>query len=122
MPEPDSNQGLGIIYPPPDIRGVVDKTAQFVAKCGPEFEQRVLREQNNAKFAFLLPSNPYRPYYEHKVKEFKTGVVEESKPEVPQAILDQKAKEEAKKKKKEEVKMLTMGGEKKKKVAKPPPP
>merc|ERR1712151_1400179 len=85
------------------------------------FEQRVLREQNHTKFAFLLPSNPYRPYYEFKVKEFKTGVVEEAKPEVPQAIIDQKAKEEEKKKKKEQLKMITMG-EKKKKVAKPPPP
>merc|ERR1712178_518793 len=84
-------------------------------------EQRVLREQNHTKFAFLLPNNPYRPYYEFKVKEFKTGVVEEAKPEVPQAIIDQKAKEEEKKKKKENQKMLTMG-EKKKKVAKPPPP
>eukprot|EP00929_Paragymnodinium_shiwhaense_P101383 TRINITY_DN6443_c0_g1_i1.p1 TRINITY_DN6443_c0_g1~~TRINITY_DN6443_c0_g1_i1.p1 ORF type:complete len:691 (+),score=245.88 TRINITY_DN6443_c0_g1_i1:74-2146(+) len=119
--EPDSNQGLGIIYPPPDIRGVIDKTAQFVAKCGPEFEQRVLREQNHTKFAFLLPSNPYRPYYEHKVKEFKTGVVEESKPEVPQAIVEQRAKEDEKKRKKEQLKMLTMGG-KAKREAKPPPP
>eukprot|EP00928_Gymnodinium_smaydae_P048402 TRINITY_DN32354_c0_g1_i1.p1 TRINITY_DN32354_c0_g1~~TRINITY_DN32354_c0_g1_i1.p1 ORF type:complete len:722 (+),score=251.36 TRINITY_DN32354_c0_g1_i1:92-2257(+) len=115
------NSGLGIIYPPPDIRGVVDKTAQFVAKCGPEFEQRVLREQNHTKFAFLLPNNPYRPYYEFKVKEFKTGIVEESRPEVPQAIIDQQAKEDEKKRKKEQLK-LTMGGEKKKKVAKPPPP
>jgi len=122
MPEePQSNAGVGIIYPPPDIRGVIDKTAQFVAKCGPEFEQRVLREQNHTKFSFLLPNNPYRPYYEHKVKELKTGVVEESKPEVPKAIIDQKAKEEEKKKKKEQLKMLTMG-EKKKKAAKPPPP
>merc|ERR1712232_747373 len=122
MPEePQSNAGVGIIFPPPDIRGVIDKTAQFVAKCGPEFEQRVLREQNHTKFAFLLPSNPYRNYYEQKVKEFKTGVVEEQKPEVPQAIIDQKAKEEEKKKKKEQMKMGTMG-EKKKKAAKPPPP
>mmetsp|Transcript_60293 Transcript_60293/g.155272 ORF Transcript_60293/g.155272 Transcript_60293/m.155272 type:complete len:709 (+) Transcript_60293:66-2192(+) len=121
MPEEGSNAGIGLIYPPPDIRGVIDKTAQFVAKCGPEFEQRVLREQNHQKFAFLLPNNPYRPYYDHKVKEFKTGVVEETKPEVPQAIIDQKAKEDAKKKKKEEVKMLTMG-ERRKKTVKPPPP
>merc|ERR1712187_232636 len=111
----------GLIFPPADIRGVIDKTAQFVAKCGPEFEQRVLREQNHTKFAFLLPSNPYRPYYEFKVKEFKTGVVEEAKPEVPQAIIDQKAKEEEKKKKKEQLKMITQG-ERKKKVVKPPPP
>merc|ERR1712228_1162276 len=55
--------------------------------------------------------------------EFKTGEVAESRPEVPQAIIEQKAKDEAKKKKKkEQLKMLTMGGEKKKKVAKPPPP
>lgn len=122
MPEEGSgNSGVGVIYPPPDIRGVIDKTAQFVAKCGPEFEQRVLREQNHTKFAFLLPSNPYRPYYEFKVREFKTGVVEESKPEVPQAILEQKAKEAAKQQKKEQ-KMLTLGGERKKKVAKQPAP
>merc|ERR1719506_3653461 len=117
-----SNAGVGLIYPPPDIRGVIDKTAQFVAKCGPEFEQRVLREQNHTKFAFLLPTNPYRPYYEHKVKEFKTGVVEESKPAVPKEIMEQKAKEEEKKRKKEQLKSLTMGESKKKKVVKPPPP
>jgi len=122
MPEEQSsNAGVGIILPPVDIRGVIDKTAQFVAKCGPEFEQRVLREQNHSKFSFLLPNNPYRPYYEHKVKEFKTGVVEETKPEIPQAIIDQKAKDEDKKRRKEQLKMLTMG-EKKKKVAKPPAP
>lgn len=120
MPE-DSNAGVGLIYPPPDIRGVIDKTAQFVAKCGADFEKRVLQEQNHTKFAFLLPTNPYRPYYEHKVKEFKTGVAGESKPEVPQAIIDQKAKEDEKKKKKEQLKMLTQG-EKKKKTVKPPPP
>mmetsp|Transcript_38876 Transcript_38876/g.91526 ORF Transcript_38876/g.91526 Transcript_38876/m.91526 type:complete len:705 (-) Transcript_38876:79-2193(-) len=120
MPE-DTNAGVGIIYPPPDIRGVIDKTAQFVAKCGEEFEKRVLREQNHQKFAFLLPTNPYRAYYDHKVKEFKTGVVEETKPEVPQAIAEAKAKEEEKKKRKEQLKMLTLG-EKRKKIAKPPPP
>lgn len=55
------------------------------------------------------------------MKEFKTGVVEQATPEVPQAIIDQKAKEDDKKKKKEQMKMLTMG-ERKKKAAKPPPP
>lgn len=65
---------FGIIFPPPDIRGIVDKTAQFVAKNGPEFEQRVLSDQSNGqKFNFLLPGNPYRAYYDAKVKEFQTG-------------------------------------------------
>ncbi len=62
-----------IIYPPQYIRCVIDKTAQFVAKGGPEFEQRVLREQNPQKFAFLRPNNPYRRYYDLKIKEFKTN-------------------------------------------------
>jgi len=122
MPEEgDGNAGIGLIYPPPDIRGVIDKTAQFVAKCGPEFEQRVLREQNHTKFAFLLPTNPYRAYYEHKVKEFKTGVVEDTKPAVPKEIIDQKNKDDEKKRKKDQLKSLTMGESKKKKVIKPPP-
>jgi len=122
MAAEEGNAGVGLIYPPPDIRGVIDKTAQFVAKCGPEFEQRVLREQNHTKFAFLLPTNPYRAYYEHKVKEFKTGVVEETNPAVPKELLEQKAKDEEKKRKKEQMKSLTMGGDaKKKKVIKPPP-
>ncbi|CDP18162.1 unnamed protein product [Coffea canephora] len=33
---------IGIIYPPPDIRNIVDKTSQFVAKNGPEFEKRIM--------------------------------------------------------------------------------
>lgn len=122
MPEEgDGNAGVGLIFPPPDIRGVIDKTAQFVAKCGPEFEQRVLREQNHTKFAFLLPSNPYRAYYEHKVKEFKTGVVEQSQPSVPKEIIEQKVKDDDKKRKKDQLKALTMGEAKKKKIVKPPP-
>lgn len=122
MPEEGgTNAGVGLIYPPPDIRGVIDKTAQFVAKCGAEFEQRVLREQNHAKFAFLLPNNPYRAYYDNKIKEFETGKVEETKPEVPQAIIDMKKKETEKQKNKEQQKALT-DGRRQKKVAKQPPP
>lgn len=65
---------IGMIFPPADIRGIIDKTAQFVAKNGPEFEQRVLADQSNTqKFSFLLASNPYRAYYDAKVLEFRTG-------------------------------------------------
>lgn len=113
MPE-DTNQGVGLIFPPADIRGVIDKTARFVAEHGPEFEQRVLKEQNHTKFAFLLPNNPYRAYYEHKVKELKTGVVEEKKPQVPQALIEQQQKEAEKAKKKEQLKALTDGSKRKK--------
>lgn len=100
---------VGMIYPPPDIRGVIDTTAQFVSKHGPEFEARVLREQNNAKFAFLQRGNPYRAYYDQRVSDFKAGRTEEPKPAVPEAIQELKKKEEEKKKKKEHLKMLTAG-------------
>ena len=63
---------VGTIVPPPDIRAIVDKTAQFVAKNGPEFEQRILgSEKNNQKFNFLLPADPYNAYYRGKIAAFK---------------------------------------------------
>lgn len=63
---------IGMIHPPPDIRSIVDKTAQFVAKNGPEFEKRILaNEKNNVKFNFLNATDPYHAYYQHRVSEFK---------------------------------------------------
>ncbi|KAJ8309400.1 hypothetical protein KUTeg_014274 [Tegillarca granosa] len=65
---------IGIIYPPPEVRNIVDKTAGFVARNGPEFESRIRQnEVNNPKFNFLNPADPYHAYYQHKVKEFKEG-------------------------------------------------
>uniref|UniRef100_A0A914YRS9 Splicing factor 3A subunit 1 n=1 Tax=Panagrolaimus superbus TaxID=310955 RepID=A0A914YRS9_9BILA len=61
---------IGIIYPPPDIRTIVDKTAAFVAKHGVEFENKIKeKEALNPKFSFLSPTDPYHAYYKHKVKE-----------------------------------------------------
>ena len=63
---------VGVITPPPDIRAIVDKTAQFVARNGPEFETRILgSEKNNAKFNFLLPADPYSAYYKSKIAAFR---------------------------------------------------
>ena len=36
---------VGIIYPPPEVRNIVDKTATFVARNGPEFEQRIKQQE-----------------------------------------------------------------------------
>ncbi|KAJ1409228.1 Ubiquitin-like domain superfamily [Sesbania bispinosa] len=64
---------IGIIHPPPDIRTIVDKTSQFVAKNGPEFEKRIIANNTgNAKFNFLNPSDPYHAYYQHRLTEFRT--------------------------------------------------
>ncbi|KAK0088919.1 hypothetical protein PV325_010240 [Microctonus aethiopoides] len=71
---PSSQPIVGIIYPPPEVRNIVDKTASFVARNGPEFESRIRQnELGNAKFNFLNFGEPYHAYYQHKVKEFKEG-------------------------------------------------
>ena len=63
---------VGVIIPPPDVRAIVDKTAQFVAKNGPEFETRILSsEKNNQKFSFLRENSPFYSYYRGKIESNK---------------------------------------------------
>ncbi|XP_078491953.1 splicing factor 3A subunit 1-like isoform X1 [Ciona intestinalis] len=92
-PEPDAEESqsnkpiIGIIYPPPEVRNIVDKTASFVGRNGPEFEARIRQNEiNNSKFNFLNATDPYHAYYRHKVKEFIEGKGKEPaapKPVVP---------------------------------------
>eukprot|EP00397_Hematodinium_sp_SG-2012_P025264 GEMP01026375.1.p1 GENE.GEMP01026375.1~~GEMP01026375.1.p1 ORF type:complete len:666 (+),score=175.78 GEMP01026375.1:267-2264(+) len=115
--------GVGIIIPPVDIRGIIDTTAQFVAKMGPEFESRVLQEQNTPKFAFLLKKNPFRAYYEFKVKEFSAGnAPTETKVQKPDELVKAELELQKKKDKKEnKLKMLTNQAEDDKDIPPPPP-
>uniref|UniRef100_A0A182TYT8 SURP motif domain-containing protein n=1 Tax=Anopheles melas TaxID=34690 RepID=A0A182TYT8_9DIPT len=70
---------VGIIYPPPEVRNIVDKTASFVARNGPEFESRIRQnELGNPKFNFLSPGDPYHAYYQHKVQEIREGRTDSS--------------------------------------------
>ncbi|CAH8614424.1 unnamed protein product [Schistosoma intercalatum] len=65
---------IGIIYPPPEVRNIVDKTASFVARNGPDFESRIRQNEiSNPKFNFLNPADPYHAYYQQKVREFAEG-------------------------------------------------
>ena len=60
------------LVPPADIKKVIDKTARMAASMGEQFHQRLKKaEQNNSHFAFLLPTNPWNPYYEHKLEQFR---------------------------------------------------
>ncbi|XP_015364647.1 PREDICTED: splicing factor 3A subunit 1-like isoform X1 [Diuraphis noxia] len=69
---------IGIIYPPPEVRNIIDKTASFVARNGPEFESRIRQnELGNPKFNFLIQSDPYHAYYVHKVKDLKEKSTQE---------------------------------------------
>ncbi|KAL6564210.1 hypothetical protein OROMI_015660 [Orobanche minor] len=59
-----------VIRPPPDMRNIVDTTAQFVAENGPLFEKRIIeKNEGNAKFDFLLAPNPYHAYYELRLSK-----------------------------------------------------
>ena len=78
----DSGRGLNIIFPPPEVRNIVDKTASFVARNGPEFEQRIKQNEiNNPKFNFLNNGDPYHAYYQHRVIELREGKDEKGKEE-----------------------------------------
>lgn len=81
------NTVVGIIYPPPEVRNIVDKTASFVARNGPEFEARIRQnELGNPKFNFLNQGDPYHAYYQHKVQDFKDGKSQEPSAGLPTAL------------------------------------
>ena len=70
---------VGVIIPPPDVRAIVDKTAQFVAKNGAEFETRILSsEKNNQKFSFLRENSPFYSYYRGKIESNKLELEEKT--------------------------------------------
>ncbi|KAL8045144.1 hypothetical protein ABFS82_08G093600 [Erythranthe guttata] len=61
-------EGASTILPPPEIRMIVDKTARYVAKNGPGFEQRIIAScQGNPNFSFLHSNHPYHAYYKHRL-------------------------------------------------------
>lgn len=63
---------VGIVYPPPDIKHIVDKTALFVGKNGQEFEKRIiLNNAGNGRFDFLNASDPYHAYYQHLLAQVR---------------------------------------------------
>jgi splicing factor 3A subunit 1 len=65
---------VGVIRPPAEIRAIVDKTAQFVAKNGSDFESKILaKEANNPKFSFMKSESPYFAYYKQKVQDLSSG-------------------------------------------------
>lgn len=64
----------GVIYPPPDIRSIVDKTATFVARNGVQFEAKIRGDERaNTKFAFLNPQDAYHAYYRAKIQFVQSG-------------------------------------------------
>jgi splicing factor 3A subunit 1 len=79
---PMQGRVMGVIIPPPEIRAVADKTAQFVAKNGKSFEQKILNsaEGKTPKFNFMRMTDPYYAYYEMKIREFEEGTAQPKPP------------------------------------------
>jgi splicing factor 3A subunit 1 len=60
----------GIILPPFELRRLIDKAAEFVAKNGANFESMLIKaEINNPKFSFFSIEDIYHAYYRQKLQE-----------------------------------------------------
>merc|ERR1719491_621321 len=65
---PKSNEEEEIITPPDTLKPIIEKTIEYVVRNGVNFEAE-LRKRNGSttKFAFLLPKNPYYPFYKKEL-------------------------------------------------------
>lgn len=62
-------EGVGIIVPPLEVKEILETTAKFVGKR-PALEARVLQQHDqDPRFSFLQPADPYHAYYRAKVAE-----------------------------------------------------
>ncbi|CRK99453.1 CLUMA_CG012573, isoform B [Clunio marinus] len=58
------------------LANIIDKLAEFVARNGPEFEQMTkIKQQNNAKFAFLQNGSEFNAYYQYRVMEERRNLI-----------------------------------------------
>ncbi|THW59526.1 hypothetical protein D6D20_06439 [Aureobasidium pullulans] len=64
----------GVILPPKEFRTLLEKTAGYIVRNGPAFEARIRDSaENNPKLQFVLPDNPYHPFYLWRLEEIKEG-------------------------------------------------
>jgi hypothetical protein len=55
--------------------GVIDKTAEFVAKNGRALEERILiAESSNPKFGFMRAGNVYFAYYQLRMRDYRRSI------------------------------------------------
>ena len=74
LPDAVSKPPEGIVLPPKDIRAIVEKTAGYVERNGPVFEDRIRdKEIHNSKFSFLSPNDAYSPFYQWRLSEIRAG-------------------------------------------------
>lgn len=74
LPYEVSKPPAGVVLPPRDIRAIVEKTAGYVARNGPAFEDRIReKEKHNPKFSFLSAKDAYFAFYAWRLEEVREG-------------------------------------------------
>lgn len=74
LPDEVSKPPPGVVLPPRDVRAIVEKTAGYVVRNGPVFEERIReKEKHNPKFSFLSQNDAYSAYYAWRLFEIKEG-------------------------------------------------
>jgi splicing factor 3A subunit 1 len=69
---------FGILLPPDEMKVIIDKTAEWIARKGSNLEKMVLERQenkDNPQFAFLKPGSAYHAYYQFKVRKIRAEEV-----------------------------------------------
>ena len=61
-------EGISMIYPPPEIKKVIDKAATLVAQYGIQVETSMKEDPN---FSFINKKDPYYLYYQSKILQSK---------------------------------------------------
>ncbi len=56
-----------VIPPPPDVKPIIDKLAEYVARDGSAFEQSI-RTKNDPRFGFLERNHIHHNYYQLKLQ------------------------------------------------------
>ncbi|KAH0789480.1 putative splicing factor 3A subunit 1 [Histomonas meleagridis] len=63
-----------LIIPPKAVCKTIEKIADYIAKFGEKLETRLREEKKgNPKFSFLIPEDPFYPYFQMKLEEAKSG-------------------------------------------------
>ncbi|KAK4991371.1 SF3a splicing factor complex subunit [Elasticomyces elasticus] len=65
----------GVVRPPKEIRNIIEKTAGYVTRNGPAFEDRMRTRANlnDQKLSFLHATNRYNSFNNWRLSEVKTG-------------------------------------------------
>ncbi len=72
----------GIIYPPKEIRAIIDKTAGHISKSpSPIMLEEKIREhqKTDPKFAFLNDADPFHQYYRYMIEKVREDVEDAAK-------------------------------------------